>query len=196
MSLRFIIGRPGTGKTKRIHEEIQQELKENPSGFPIIYLVPEQMTFLSESELTKFPEINGMIRAQVYSFTRLAWKVLQEVGGISRYHISSVGLNMLIRKIMEDKKDDLQLFVKVADKPGFIEHIETMLTEFKRYCIDPDLLHSQQLLLQPEGKSKALADKLHDLELIYQSYQEMLIDKYVDSEDYLRLLATSIEKSS
>ncbi|KAB7704966.1 helicase-exonuclease AddAB subunit AddB [Bacillus aerolatus] len=195
MSVQFIIGRSGTGKTRRMIESIKNKVKKAPIGDPIIYLVPEQMTFLSEQSLSSDPELGGMIRAQVYSFTRLAWRVLQETGGMSRQHISSIGLNMLIRKIIEDKKDELKIFAGAADKNGFISHVEGMLTEFKRYCITPEELTEKQEALEQSGGSKALKDKLHDLQTIYSDFEEALIGKYVDSEDYLRLLAEAAVSS-
>ncbi|MEK4030927.1 helicase-exonuclease AddAB subunit AddB [Pseudobacillus sp. FSL P4-0506] len=188
MSVQFIIGRSGTGKTRRMLETIKDRVKEQPIGDPIIYLVPEQMTFLSEYTLASDPELGGIIRAQVYSFTRLAWRVLQETGGMSRQHISSSGLNMLIRKIIEDKKEELKIFAGAAGKNGFISHVENMLTEFKRYCVTPEELAEKQEELERSGGAKALTDKLHDLQTIYSDFEEALIGKYVDSEDYLRLL--------
>ncbi|MDQ7860205.1 hypothetical protein RCO48_01540 [Peribacillus frigoritolerans] len=81
MSLRFFTGKIGTGKTSNILDEIRSKLAEDPEGNPIIYLVPDQMTFLSEYKLIKTPGLAGMIRTQVFSFSRLAWRVLQETGG-------------------------------------------------------------------------------------------------------------------
>ena len=140
MSVRLIIGRSGTGKTSKCLEEIKDKLLENPKGNPILYIVPDQMTFLSEYQLIQTPGLGGMIRAQVFSFTRLAWKVLQETGGISRYHLNSTGISMLIQKIIEDKKEELHLYSKAADKAGFISRMEQMLIEFKRYCVQPQEL--------------------------------------------------------
>ncbi|MBM7702643.1 helicase-exonuclease AddAB subunit AddB [Metabacillus iocasae] len=194
MTLQFIVGRSGSGKTNRCLNEIRSKLKEAPLGDPIIYIVPEQMTFQSEYELVSTPELNGMIRAQVYSFTRLAWRVLQEVGGMSRYHLDQTGVNMLIRRIIEHKKEELKIFSKAAEKTGFIDQLEQMITEFKRYCLEAETLEEkrQQLL---EDNEQVLADKLYDLQLIYNELQKQLIGKYVDSEDYLHLLAEKIPAS-
>ncbi|MGZ4159381.1 MAG: helicase-exonuclease AddAB subunit AddB, partial [Neobacillus sp.] len=158
MSLRMVTGRSGSGKTSMCLNEIRNRLLENPEGKPIIYIVPEQMTFLSEYRLSTDSELGGMIRAQVYSFSRLAWRILQETGGISRKHLSSVGLSMLIRKIIDEQKENLHLFQRSADKSGFVQQLEQMITEFKRYCIKPE-----ELILG-QTSSKALKDKLHDLE--------------------------------
>jgi ATP-dependent helicase/nuclease subunit B len=198
MSVRLLLGRSGSGKTTYSLKEIKNQLVESPAGDPIIYLVPDQMTFLSEYRLISGNVITGMIRAQVFSFTRLAWRVLQETGGISRQHLSSVGLNMLIRKIIEDKKNQLKIFDKAADKNGFIEQMERMLTEFKRYCVQPEELRMNREILsqQESSKAKVLQDKLHDLEIIYDSFENSLKDKYIDSEDYFRLLTEKAQDSA
>ncbi|UII56938.1 helicase-exonuclease AddAB subunit AddB [Cytobacillus spongiae] len=189
MSVHFVLGRAGTGKTTYCLNEIRKKLLAEPDGPPIIYMVPDQMTFLSEYKLITTPQLGGMIRSQVFSFTRLAWRILQETGGISRYHLNSVGISMLIRKIIEDKKDELKLFQRTADKNGFIDQMEQMITEFKRYCVEPAQLIEKQVTLSHSGDmtNKVLADKLHDLEVIYRSFEESTFEKYIDSEDYFRL---------
>ncbi|MBL4952350.1 helicase-exonuclease AddAB subunit AddB [Neobacillus sp. YIM B02564] len=195
MSLRMVIGRTGSGKTTMFHNEIRRKLIENPEGPPLIYIVPEQMTFQSEYLLATDPSIAGMIRAQVYSFSRLAWRILQETGGISRLHLSSVGINMLLRKIIDERKEELKLFQRAVDKTGFIEQLEQMVTEFKRYCIRPEELTGGLEFSEEHFASKALEDKLHDLELIYREFEDQIFGKYVDSEDYFRLLAEKIAAS-
>ncbi len=196
MSLRMVMGRSGSGKTTMLLDEIRTTLIENPAGPPLIYIVPEQMTFQSEYLLATDEAIGGMIRAQVYSFSRLAWRILQETGGISRLHLNSVGISMLIRKIIDEQKEQLRLFQRASDKIGFIKQLEQMITEFKRYCIEPEeLVNGAEQLADNHSASKALQDKLHDLEIIYQKVTDELFGKYVDSEDYFHLLAEKISAS-
>jgi ATP-dependent helicase/nuclease subunit B len=198
MSLRMVTGRSGSGKTQMCMNEIQDRLLENPEGATIIYIVPEQMTFSTEYRLATNPKLGGMIRAQVYSFSRLAWRILQETGGISRYHLSSVGMSMLIRKIIEDKKDELKLFQRAVDKNGFVQQVEQMITEFKRYCITPEEIIQKVEISNgnTENASRALKDKLYDLEIIYRQFEDEVFGKYIDSEDYFRLLSEKISEST
>lgn len=193
MSVRMVLGRSGSGKTELILREIKDRLIADPKGAPVVYLVPEQMSFLSEYRLATDPEIGGMIRAQVYSFPRLAWRVLQETGGFTRQHLDSVGISMMIRKIIEDKKDELKIFQRAADKNGFIQQMEQMLIEFKRYAIKPEELADK--IAGGAESHKVLQDKLHDLELVYRQFEDELYGKYIDSEDYFRLLAEKIPVS-
>lgn len=200
MSLQFIVGRAGSGKTNYCLKQIRSTLQGAPQGSPLIYIVPEQMTFQSEYQLVTSPELSGMIRAQVFSFTRLAWKVLQEVGGLSRYHIDRVGIHMLLRKIIENKKEELKVFGRASEQSGFIDLVEEMITEFKQYCISSEKLEFtyKELLEQKEAEQQkeVLVDKVHDLQLIYADLQNHLLHHYLDSEDYLRLLAEKISESN
>lgn len=195
MSLRFVIGRTGTGKTNTLFEEMIKKSLREPLGSPIIYIVPEQMSFTAENRFVHMSEASGMIRAQVYSFTRLAWRIFQETGGASRMHLSSTGVNMLIRKIIEENKRELKVFKRAADKIGFVQHIEQLLTEFKNYCITVDDLAEKKDDLQFGMATRGLGDKLHDLELIYEKFEQYIAGKYLGAHDYLQLLAESIEDS-
>ncbi|MEH7251632.1 helicase-exonuclease AddAB subunit AddB [Neobacillus niacini] len=198
MSLRMVTGRSGSGKTQLCINEITDRLLENPEGAAIIYIVPDQMTFSTEYRLATSPLLGGMIRAQVYSFSRLAWRILQETGGISRYHLSSVGISMLIRKIIEEKKDQLKLFQRAADKNGFVQQVEQIITEFKRYCIHPNEFIQEAVKINGNGSaaSRALQDKLNDLEIIYRQFEDEVFGKYIDSEDYINLLSEQISVSN
>jgi len=193
MSLRFILGRSGTGKTKLIMDEMTEKLVSDPLGNPIIYIVPDQMTFLSEYKFVTNPKLKGLLRLQVFSFTRLAWRILQETGGMNRQHINSVGISMLIRKIINENKKSLKIFSQSADKTGFIEHVEKILTEFKRYCVSPNEIYQFQNEIEP---NPSIVDKLHDLYIIYQQFEERVSQKYLAQEDYLTLLAEKVVESN
>ncbi|WP_349410181.1 helicase-exonuclease AddAB subunit AddB [Pseudalkalibacillus sp. SCS-8] len=197
MSVRFMVGRSGTGKTTVCLDEIRQELHNAPTGKPIVMLVPDQMTFQMEYELAKTPGLGGMIRAQVFSFSRLALKVLQETGGLTRYHVNSTGMNMLLRKVVEKLKNELVIFHKSSEQNGFYELLEEMIKEFKRYCLGAgDLEQLENKLLDESDDRSLLKDKLHDLHIIYHELDKILVNQYVDSEDYLRLLEEKMPSST
>lgn len=198
MSLRFVIGRAGSGKSTFCLHEVQEELGQRPRGETILYLVPEQMTFQTQQALIGNEGVSASIRAQVFSFSRLAWKVLQEVGGASRLHIDEAGVHMLLRKIVEARKEGLYVFQKAAEQNGFFEHLGSMIAEFKRYNVTPSNVYEmwQQLDAHSSGdEQKLLANKMYDLQLLYDDFERALIGKYLDSEDYLQLLVEKLPDS-
>lgn len=199
MTVSFFIGRSGTGKTTKILQHIIDETLRDPQGAPIIYLVPDQMTFQSEMQLLR-SKLNGMTRVQVFSFSRLALRVLQETGGISKTFIQKTGLNMLLRKIVEKEKQNFRIFKNATDTNGFIEQFERMITELKRYDVTPELLYEQFESLEKkeekDAEEQVLHDKLHDIYLVFHRLTIELGNKYVSSEDYLRILSEKIKQSS
>src|SRR5699024_11948365 len=117
----------------------RDKLKRNPSGKPIFYIVPEQMTFQQEYHL--FGDVvRGSSRAQVMSFSRLAWRVMQESGGSTRQFISSTGTQMMLRKVMEQKTEGINVFQKVSDTYGFLSELDGMIKKLKRHRVTTDML--------------------------------------------------------
>ncbi|MEN2466658.1 helicase-exonuclease AddAB subunit AddB [Ornithinibacillus sp. JPR2-1] len=199
MGLRFILGRSGTNKSEIAFEEIKEKSIANPQGPPIFYIVPDQMTFEQEYALFRDESFQGSARTQVTSFSRLAWLILQETGGATRQFISSVGIQMMLRKIIEEKEGEWNVFQKAVEKQGFLTQLEKMITEFKRYEITPDTLlaHKYQInqYAHKEPGERALVNKLDDLHYIYKELGQALANNYIDSEDQLTLLAEKIKEA-
>src|SRR5690554_6016752 len=134
MSVRYILGRAGSGKSTACLSEIRDRLLiDRVQDSPLVLLVPEQATFKAEHTLVTSPGIQGFMRAQVLSFRRLAFRVMQETGGAARIHIADNGRKMLLHKIVHKAKGKLKVFHNSADQPGFIDRLSDMLIEFRRY---------------------------------------------------------------
>src|SRR5699024_8363176 len=115
-----------------------------------LYLVPEQMTFQIEYQLTK--QLGGMSRAHVLSFSRLALRVLQETGQNTGNRLQRAGVHMLLRKIVEEVKADFRVFRKAADTDGFIHELEQMVTEMRRQALTPETIADKQSQFEVDKK--------------------------------------------
>ncbi len=195
MTLRMITGRSGTGKTYTIEQEIAGDLRKDPIGRPIILIVPDQMSYSMEHSLAAEFGLHGMVRAQVLTFKRLAWRVLQETGGITRREVDAFGYRMLIRSVLEENREDFTLFRQAADKRGFTEQVEGVLKEFSRYCLDFSTLSGLHAELTAAAAPRSLIDKAGDLSLLLEKVEERLGTGYVDSEGHLALLTEQIRFS-
>ncbi len=196
MSLRIVSGRSGTGKTRFIQQEIIDTLQESRLGDPMFYIVPDQMSFSAEYQLAVDYGLNGLIRAQVTTFKRLAWRVLQETGGIAKEEISGFGYRMLIRSLLEENKDQFKLFKRAATKRGFTDQIEVLLKEFNRYCMDFQTMSNVLNDLTHVNAPKTLIDKSSDLVMMLDLMEQKLGTSYIDGEGYLTLLANNIKNST
>ncbi|MDN7241501.1 helicase-exonuclease AddAB subunit AddB [Planococcus sp. N028] len=195
MPLRIVYGRAGSGKTRFMQDEIVDELKQRADGDPIFLIVPDQMSFSTEYRLSTTDGMKGTIRAQAITFKRLAWRILQEVGGISRKEVDTFGYRMLIRSLLEEHREEFQLFRRAAGKRGFTDQIEQLVKEFSRYCVACDELTTIRSSLAEAGAPRTLLDKAADLELILAEIESRLGKVFVDSEGHLAMLAEKIRHS-
>ena len=111
-------------------------------------IVPDQMSFSVEHSLSVNFNLNGMIRAQVVTFKRLAWRILQETGGITRKEVDGFGYRMLVRSVLEENQDEFKLFRQAASKRGFTAQIGDLMKEFSRYCLDFETMNDLHTQLQ------------------------------------------------
>ena len=159
-------GGPGREKRRLFKREIAKELDRDPMGAPVFVIVPDQMSFSMEHSLSVNFGLKGIIRAQVSTFKRLAWRVLQETGGITRKEIDGFGYRMLVRSVLEDNRDEFKLFRQAASKRGFTEQIGDLLKEFSRYCLDFETMDGLQASLKEANAPRTLLDKASDLQLL------------------------------
>ncbi|MEK5239161.1 helicase-exonuclease AddAB subunit AddB [Paenibacillus sp. FSL L8-0470] len=197
MTVNFLIGRSGSGKTTRIWETVSSKLESEPLGAPIIVLVPEQGSFGAERGLLAAGSVKGSIRAQTLSFSRLAFRVKQETGGSASLPISEEGKKMLIYKIINRRKEELKLFGASSDRPGFVERLSALHTELKRCCLGASDLEEQLARMREAiGSSPILAGKLDDLHIVFSELEQEMSQLYIDQEDRLAELAEHIADSS
>ena len=190
MSLRFIYGRSGSGKTYYCLQEIKERLQHSPEH-ALVLLVPEQYTFQAERELMAITAQGGLWEAEVLSFRRLAFKVFNQAGGLAYPHLQAAGKCMLIYKVLQGLKEQLPFFSKSAERQGFVTTISTLLTEFKRYNISP-----QELIVAGDALTDELLKvKLAELAAIYKEYQDLLSESYRDLDDDLTLAAVKMENT-
>lgn len=117
---------------------------------------------------------------------------MEETGGATKPMITSTGIQMMLRKIIEERKTDWHMFQQSVEKKGFIEQLEVLITEFKRYKITPEDLYQAHNQAQSQG---GLHDKLTDLHYIYSHLTEALAKRFIDGEDRLRLLEEKVLES-
>lgn len=191
MSLRLIYGRSGSGKSYYCMQEIRSALEEQEKR-PLILVVPEQYSMQAERDLVKSVPRGGAIDAQVLSFRRMAYRVFGEVGGFTRRHISSSGKSMLIYRIIEELKDNLSFFGKVAGQSGFVSTISQLISELKRYNVTPDTFEEIHTDIQDQG----LKDKIKEIAAIFRRFEERVHQRYIDTDDDLTLMAEKLAQSS
>ena len=189
-TVKFILGRSGSGKTRAVFDEIIERERRGERSFLI---VPDRAAFETERALSEAVGeasggAGGMMHTTACSFTRLAYRVLSETGGNKAY-LSSEGRLMLIRRILDENKGTLVSFGRVCNHRGFAEECDEIILKCKRFSIAPEELFSAQV---PERLKKKLAD----FALCYEKLNERMAERYIDGEDLVNSLIERIPISS
>jgi ATP-dependent helicase/nuclease subunit B len=101
MSLQFILGNSGFGKTTYIYNKIIKESMEHPKG-RYYCIVPEQFTMQTQRDFVTMHPRKGIFNIDVLSFQRLAYHVLEEVGESGRMVLEETGKNIVLRKLAKE----------------------------------------------------------------------------------------------
>ncbi|MCE4955754.1 helicase-exonuclease AddAB subunit AddB [Macrococcoides caseolyticum] len=191
MTISFLLGRRGTGKTHALVESIKQKIKEQPLGDPIIMIAPRQSTFSIEQALSQDKNIKGSMRTAIYSFDRLYWRLKSELGGTDLTPISKAGVEMLTYDVIATHQSELKRFKTSSQYYGFSQKLSQTISELKKYHVSAEDIHS----LMHEQLEVRTQDKLHDIALIYDALEKEMAHEFMQSEDTLYHLIQLIEQS-
>lgn len=192
--LQFITGRAGSGKTRYIRNMLV-EAAGRGNGEAML-LVPEQYSFESERSIL---EEGGAVNAnnvRILSFTRLADMVFRKYGGISGKRLSDGGRRVIMELAVEAARDHLEVYESSAKDGRLAELMLTMVNELKMCGIDSKMLTDTSGILGGSGISAGLSKKLLEIALIYQIYEALVEQSYLDSRDDLTRLYEVLDEQT
>lgn len=184
MSLQLILGSSGAGKSYKLYSDVIEDSIKNPNDNYIV-IVPEQFTMGTQEKIVNMHPNHGVINIDIVSFPRLAYKIFEELGVLSCEILDDTGKSLIVRKILEDKKDELVIFKKNVDKPGFVEEIKSAISEFLQYGVEPESL--KKVIEESDG-SPLFKSKMQDMLNVYAGFKEYISGKYIASEEILDVL--------
>ena len=185
MSFRIVYGRAGTGKSEYCYREIAQKIKEENK---ILIITPEQFSFTAEKKLMDAIDTQAVLNAEVVTLSRMAYRVINEIGGKTETNLSKCGKAMLIYSILNNNKKELKFLGKTDEN---VDMLDTAITEFKKHGVSVEQLNEEI----DKQDDIYLKNKLKDLSVVYNGFEEQLSGKYIDETDLLTILAENIENT-
>ena len=186
MSLRIIYGKPGSGKSTYCFQEIANLIGKEKK---IFIITPEQFSFTAERKLMKSVKSKSAINAEVITLSRMAYRVLAQVGGNNKNNLSKCGKAMLIYSILTKYKQELKFLGKSDEN---INLSMTAITEFKKHGITIENLKDEAKKIE----DTYLKTKLLDMTLIYEKFEEKICNHYIEETDLLTILASSLKETN
>ncbi|MDO4621905.1 MAG: helicase-exonuclease AddAB subunit AddB [Eubacteriales bacterium] len=191
MSLRFAAGSSGAGKSYKIYKELIEESRKYPEKQYLV-IVPDQFTMQTQKELVDMHPEHGMLNLDVLSFTRLAWRVFEEVGGNTLPVLEETGKSLIIQKVVAAHKKELQLLGRTMSRQGAIAEMKSLISELLQYRVRPADMEAWIT----EQKGSRLGRKLADVQTIYAGFEAYLEDHYLTAEELPELLCSVIGESA
>ncbi len=190
MSLNLIYGRSGTGKSRYLYQQVVHRAKSNPNR-EIWIIVPDQFSFQAEKNLLFMQGPTPLPNVRVFSFSRLATDILGRYGGITRRYLGKTGKNILVHLIIRQTGKKLKFLKKAIRQKGFSQILCDTFAELKRYRIEPNCL--SEFAITRENTLAGI--KASELSVLFQKYDELLHNRYLDNEDRMVEAALRIEQS-
>lgn len=191
MSLQFIFGPSGSGKSYYLYQHVIQESMLHPEQNYIV-LVPEQFTMQTQKDLVAMHPRHGIMNIDILSFARLAYRVFEETGGEMLPVLDDEGKNLILRKIAGDYEDELCVLKGNMKKLGYISEVKSVISEFTQYDIGEEEL---ERVMETVGKDSRLYYKLKDIGILYRGFTEYLEKKYITKEELLDVLSRTVKQS-
>ncbi len=187
---------------KFIFSEIENELKNlcidrvvESTNNKQLLIVPEQNTLTTDTQLINKSKNNAFLFANVLSFKRLAFYVLNETEVSAKENLTSIGRILVIKKVLHEVQDNLLYFKNSITRPGFATQISETLNQMARYNFSTQEFNSLIDIFDSKSNSTSFQLKLKDLNLIYSAFNKKIEENYFTTDDLLHILAENIKNS-
>ena len=147
-----------------------------------LLLVPDQFSLQAERDAFFYLGKNSLMDLRVVDFSTLGYKVMQQTGGRVPDLIDKYGRHMLLARVTAELESELGIYKGLNRKNSFIDMLNTVISEMKRYDVSPEDLED---VLGKLEESSYLSYKIGDILKVYRAYQAQIEGRYLDSEDYI-----------
>lgn len=182
--LELIIGKNCTGKTTKIYEKIKENLSNKEK---IFLIVPEQSNLSHEQGLFAYLQTNSLLNIEVLTLSRAAQRIINDVGGVTKNHLSNSAKAMIIYDILKTENKNLKYLGK-SDKT--IDIVAKMITELKKHNIKIEDLENVDI------NNTLTKIKIEDIKLVYREYESRITNCFFDENDQLSIALPMVSKST
>lgn len=191
MALQFYFGPSGSGKSKRLHQDVLHMAAKDPDC-NFLFLVPDQFTMQTQTDLVRESPGGGIMNIDVLSFGRLTHRIFEETGYGRKPVLDDTGKSLVLRKVASSVKEELPVLSGNLNKIGYIHEIKSAISEFKQYGLSVERVGELAEFSKSRG---TLYYKLKDLKTLYQAFDTYVAERFITTEDTLALLSRAVHES-
>ena len=189
--IRFLFGRPGSGKTRYTVDSIRRLTAEGRG--PVYLIVPEQQAYTTERELLSTLPPEAARCFSVLSFTRLCDTLFELYGGRAHQTVTRAMRSLLMWENLRELGGLLETYRGGgATDPSLCRKMLGAVEELTWGGISPTALENAARRLP---KDSPLGAKLRDIALVSASYTGLMTEVYgEDPADRLLRAADKLEE--
>ncbi len=181
------IGRAGSGKSRRVLEQMRLRREERPQ----VLIVPEHVSHEAELDVCRALGPTASRCAEVLSFRSLAGRVLAERGGLADFTLDGGGKLLTVRLVLQELHSQLKVFGRPSRRSVFLRQLTELIDELYAYEIAPETLYESV-----SDVPGAAGDKLRDVALIYAAFDGKLRAGGIDRRSRVQKLRDLMGESS
>ena len=187
MAVRFILGEAGSGKSRRLLEEVIAHALAHPEQHHVL-MVPEQFNLETQRQLAALHPRGAILNIEAVNFGHLAGRVERLCSRDQARVLTDSAKGALLQLAAlktEQGSEALRVYRRQIHKPGFMKRLGSLFAEWDMNGISPDRLEE----IAGEGVPPLLAAKLRELSALYRSFKELLGTELCTAEEALPRLA-------
>lgn len=184
--LKFIFGRPASGKTYNVLKMIKESIA---CGRRVILIVPEQFSFEAEKEVLHSVGDSATLAVSVMSFTRLFDEVSRNVGGSASEILVDRDKIIFMHRALEESAAECPSWKRYSGSVGFAKTMVDTVNELKLNAVTAEQLRAAA----EKTESAGLKEKLINTAAVYDMYDMLIGEKFIDPSDILTVLYRQLE---
>lgn len=188
--LHFINGGSGSGKTTFIINKIKECVQKNNEQ--VRFIVPEQQSFESDKLLLDILGEYYRNKVETVTFSRFPDFMMRNCGGFCGEKIDNGGKRILMSCAIDDVKNKLTIYASQCNNSDFIEMMLAVIKEYKNGGINENILYD----IAGKLEQSVLKNKILDCALIYQAYNALVNQDYVDADDDLDKVCELLQENN
>lgn len=191
MSVQFVLGRAGSGKSEYIYKKILSDAKEHRDKNFYLF-VPEQYTLTAQLKLLELSDSKALFNVEALSFSRFSRRVFNELGTGTLDVLEDTGKSLLISKILKEKNDSLSTLKNSLMNQGGVEELKSLFSEFCQYGVKSEDLRE---VFSKDGIDPFFKKKGEDIITLFDAFKEEISGRFFTAEELPELLCDVIDSS-
>ncbi len=159
----------------------------------VILVVPAQFTLKAEELAFEKLGGPGFFDFHIMSGNKLEQEIIRETGGPGLTPVDTLGRTMLLRKIALKNASSFKRFSRSASSREFLKLAGDFTVQLKQNDLGPKDIEALLSDLDPKS---LLYEKLHDMKIITEGYEEAMKGRFTDAEDLLAFVTEKIPASA